>query len=215
METIRNIRSTGSFGIYPVWHPTDGKTARDGSVFLMPVSRGDEAPRVKTDKERIIENIRYMQRRGRGDTVELKIHLQDATQAQVKSITRWLQRVPIDDGFINVNAGLARVFSNDTAVKCLQLEMDVMLWHELAEHDAFLLVHSPHPSSRLYHWSIDAPLMEVSASGHFVHNEKGPPVPQGIFHPPLESSRNDDASEDSCIGPCRDLHAESCCPEFI
>lgn len=219
MKTISNVIETGSPGtcIYPVWHPADEKTDKDGSVLLMPVSGGDEAPIVISNKERIIENIRSMQRRRQGDTVDLKIHLQDATQTQVNNITTWLRRVPIEgeDGFIYVNVGLGRVRCTTAGLKCLQLEVDVMLWHEMAEHEAFVCVDGPHRLSQLDHWSINAPLVEVSASGHFVHNEKGQPVLQGILHPPSESSRNDDASEGSCIGPCRELHAESYIPELI
>jgi len=151
--------TTGELAKHPVWQSGFEKTKEDGAIVLMPML----LPEASSNRQgRNKENIKHLQKRERGITVNLTIHLRHATDESVRRIMRWFKRIPVsNDVVIACDLGLGRYnWARHGGSTWLSLEVDVIVWHEMPPNDA--IVFNSGPFSSELSWDRDAPLVEMS-----------------------------------------------------
>jgi len=149
----------GKMAKFPVWHSGVEKTAEDGAIVLMPMP----LPEASSNRQcRNKENIKHLQKRERGITVNLTLHLRHVTDESVRRIMRWFKRIPVsNDVVIACDLGLGRYnWARHGGSTWLSLEVDVIVWHEMPPNDA--IVFNSGPFSSELSWDRDAPLVEMS-----------------------------------------------------
>ena len=124
----------------PIWHNTEIKSEANGSIILIP-QVDNTSPRL-SEQERFRHNGVHLDNRSEGSTVVLTARLSPFTTTGLEVLGMLMKYVRTKDGnlvMLESALGCVRVVREDW----IELEIDVLLWHELQVDDCLLFQSGP------------------------------------------------------------------------